>query len=513
MVYLNKLQMVIIKLYCLRCKCLCSEFLLFLFLIRKCVFKILYCCRNETVTRAKWDAWNSCRGMSVDKAMQAYVEEVEKIDPSFKASEVKEDGVKASMFTHNEKIVKEGSLFEQKDIFVSWRPRYIILHKTFLHFCMDPSDHIPLNTMDLIGCTVTPVKPSKIGDKEIFPFVISHPHSTVTHNMASESQEAADDWIQTIRSVSSSSPSTSLMPSTITADDRILNRRPMEDDDERQQYQEEQAAKGRPLPAETVAPEITNRNIPPKYAPKVKKAIDLLVDWTSPGAENWTPLFEKDGIKAFTRVDKKVPCVFSEGVVGYPIHDVFRLLIANKRFTELDMQLYTNKRLKTFSINTTVEYLRWKQVWPLSARDMCNLFHWRLLKDGSIVAIQFSEKFDDVTSLKDGCVRCECILSGFVLKQVPEGTLVRHLSQIDLKGSLSASVADFFAFNQTVLIGNIRSVLDDDNKHGANKKVSFLGKLKQRNVTFEGETMLIQFSILFNILCNCCCVYRIGLYM
>ena len=341
--------------------------------------------------------------------------------------------------------------------------------------------------MDLIGCTVTPVKPSKIGTKEIFPFVISHSQSTVTHNMASESQASADEWIQTIRGVSSAAPSTSVMPSTITADDRILNRRPMEDEDERQQYKQDQASKGRPLPAATVAPDITESNIPLKYAPKVKKAIDLLVDWTSPGAEDWTPLFEKDGIKAYTRANKKVPCIFSEGLIEYPIHDVFRLLIANKRFTELDSQLYSNKRLKTFSINTTVEYLRWKQVWPVSARDMCNLFHWRLLEDGSIVAIQFSEKFDDVTSLSDGCVRCECILSGFVLKQVEGGTMVSHLSQIDLKGSLSTSVATFFAHNQTVLIGNIRTVLDDDNKHGANKKVSFMGKAKQRNVTFEGK--------------------------
>jgi len=35
----------------------------------------------QVESRAKWDAWNSHKGMSADDAMKAYVAEIEKTDP------------------------------------------------------------------------------------------------------------------------------------------------------------------------------------------------------------------------------------------------------------------------------------------------------------------------------------------------------------------------------------------------------------------------------------------------
>ena len=61
---------------------------------------------------------------------------------------------------------------------------------------------------------------------------------------------------------------------------------------------------------------------------------------------------------------------------------------------------------------------------------MCNISHWRLLADGSLVIVAFSEKFDDLCPLEDGVVRAECILAGYVMKQVDGGTQVHYLVQV-----------------------------------------------------------------------------------
>ena len=38
--------------------------------------------------RAKWDAWNSKKGMSVEDARQAYIDKVSKGDPGWEQSDV-----------------------------------------------------------------------------------------------------------------------------------------------------------------------------------------------------------------------------------------------------------------------------------------------------------------------------------------------------------------------------------------------------------------------------------------
>lgn len=42
------------------------------------------------------------------------------------------------------------------------------------------------------------------------------------------------------------------------------------------------------------------------------------------------------------------------------------------------------------------------QVWPTAVRDFCNISHWRMLPDGRIVFVAFSEKFDDICPLVEG---------------------------------------------------------------------------------------------------------------
>ena len=125
----------------------------------------------------KWDAWNNFKGLSPEDAMKAFVAEVSKVDSAFKIptssdpspSENRISTVLLSM------IKKEGTLFKQRDIFKGWRPRHFVLQAAFLHYYTNKDDDVPHKSLDLRGCTVSPIKSSKSGEIMYFPFVLSKP--------------------------------------------------------------------------------------------------------------------------------------------------------------------------------------------------------------------------------------------------------------------------------------------------------------------------------------------------
>lgn len=72
----------------------------------------------------------------------------------------------------------------------------------------------------------------------------------------------------------------------------------------------------------------------------------------------------------------------------------------------------------------------WLQVWPTSARDLCNLCHWRILADGTALILSFSEKFDEICPREDSVTRAEQVLGGYVLKPTSSGTSVYYIDQV-----------------------------------------------------------------------------------
>jgi hypothetical protein len=61
---------------------------------------------------------------------------------------------------------------------------------------------------------------------------------------------------------------------------------------------------------------------------------------------------------------------------------------------------------------------------------MVNIAHWRLLNDGRVVIVAFSEKFDDIKPPCDGHVRAEAILGGFLFTPCAEGTKIQYLVEV-----------------------------------------------------------------------------------
>lgn len=423
--------------------------------------------RGNKTARTKYESWMRFKGMPKDAAMNRYISELQKIDSNF-------DGTSSTSSSNNlsspslsdtpsspssstistsdnivtnttPHILMEGIMYKQRDVFKGWRPRYFVLDDYFLHYYIKKGDDLPRKSIQLFGSTVTVVRSTRVGDVDYYPFVISHPKSTKTYNFSVDSKELADQWITILkefvtREIPAPIPNTPL--------DRILKRRPDEDDIKRS--------------CTPVNPELTLSHVPEKYALKVEYAVETIIDLTSSASNTsnkWQPFFEKNGVTAFKRPGSVI-CVRGDAFLPFPIIDIFSLLINDSKQKEIDMSVKSIRRVKNFSDNTSLIYTRYKQIWPLTVRDFCNLVHWRLLPDGTIVIVAFSEKYEDLCPLEDGIMRGELILSGYVLKQTPKGTECHYVIQTDLKGTIPASAINLISSIQPMNLANIKTYLE-----------------------------------------------------
>lgn len=221
---------------------------------------------------------------------------------------------------------------------------------SFLHIFMDITDDVPANSMGLVGCVITACNSIKTGDKEYFPFVISHPKSTATFNYSPESKEQQGAWIAALKAVAAKSVTPS--SNNMTDADRILSRRPHADD-----YEGKEKAT---LPA-VVNSDVTFREIPTKFQLKIEKAVEKLVQFADPKASRWEPWFEQGGVTV-TKKAGVVLAVRAQCTLPYHILQVFGMLTDPQRFTDVDRRVQSYKRCKILSLNTYIEAVRFKQV-------------------------------------------------------------------------------------------------------------------------------------------------------
>jgi hypothetical protein len=393
--------------------------------------------------------------------MTSFVSSLELYDSRFVPAQVSSAPAPApAVSVSTAKPVREGMLHKQRDVFKGWRARHFVLQEDFLHYFCEPGDILPKKSMQITGCTVTPVKTAKVGDVEYFPFVISHNSSTKTYNLASTKKSETDAWVAAITKAAASAPSPAT-PSSAASQERILPRRPPpasndSDDDDNSAS----AQKLKPVNYDR-----TTAGIPAKYVSKCDAAVEALMDSVRPGAEGWDSLFEKSGVKAYKRAGNMI-CVRGDALFPYTVVNLFGIICSAERKRDLDPQLHSARLAKQLSSHTTVEYLKFKQIWPTATRDFANLVHWRLLQNGSVAIVAFSEKFDDICPVEQGVVRAELILSGYLLTPTSRGTTVSYVVQTDQKGSLPSSIVNFISTMQPMCLANMRNALDHDVKMG-----------------------------------------------
>jgi hypothetical protein len=97
-------------------------------------------------------------------------------------------------------------------------------------------------------------------------------------------------------------------------------------------------------------------------------------------------------------------------------------------------------------------------VWPLAERDTVTISHWRLLPDGKIILITFSEDEPEI----EGVIRAELKIGALVITPTSYGCFLQYIIDCDLKGSIPDLVSNYIVNLQPLNIANIRNILEKE---------------------------------------------------
>eukprot|EP01038_Epipyxis_sp_PR26KG_P004414 gene4414-6241_t len=434
---------------------------------------------TNTILRAKWEAWTHYAGMSAEAAAQAFLDIIETVQPSvddtsnvsskekLKSIDVQQHSPvqpKADTSSYAAgSIRKQGSLYKQRDVFKGWRSRHFVLQDSFLIYYVDDDDTSPRNTLDLTGCQVTDVKPTKVGTDDYYTFVISHPKVSTTYILASESQKESEDWVEKI--MEASRPISLPISASRTSTTKKMNDTPMKSVSE----DVETAIDVQNI----INPTETLSGIPTQFRLKLEKAVSTILSLAS-STNGWENLYEKSGVIA-KKLSGEGICVRGDSMIPFPMMKIIDLLTDPDKTFDLDPMKKESEKLLRFSSNTSVDYLKFKPVWPTAGRDFCNVSHWRQFLDGRILLLSFSDNFDDIKPIEDGVVRAHLHIGGYLMKPTPQGTFVTYIVQTDLKGTIPSTVANFVSNNQPMILATIQKYLADKKKNSneANSSADF----------------------------------------
>lgn len=352
-------------------------------------------------------------------------------------------------------IIKEGSLFKQRDFVKGWRARHFILQDTFLQYYLDADDAIPRNSLDITGCSIEAGTPTKVNGIEYFPFIITNSHisKSDSYKLASDSRLEAEDWVDKIRMAATNA--------TFHVHDNVSKNKILleENTDNNASFSDNSLLTSQStVTISFVNPTETKLGIPKEYSSSIEKAITAMLSAVQPSASGWEPLSERKGVTARKRPGEVI-CVRGDSLLPFSLGDIFCMIQNSEHFTDINPQIGSAKVVKTYSSNTYVQYIRFKQIWPTAARDFLNITHWRLLGDNRIVIVSFRDRHTKFPET-DGVVRGDLILGGYVLTPSPQGTLVQYLVQSDLKGTIPSSVVNFVSSTQPMIVLNLRIILE-----------------------------------------------------
>ena len=218
----------------------------------------------------------------------------------------------------------EGKLYKQRDVFKGWRPRDFALQGSFLHYYLEKNDITPKKSMDVSGSSIIELPKVTVGALELYPFVITHPSTTKSYNLASADQNERKIWVRAIKEASLRERSQSSEQGEGPYMGRLLDRRPhplVEDND---MTEEEKAVADRIRP---VDPETSLENMPKRYAGKMENAVENLLDSVGDDAPTkWEKLYVKQGVTVFRAEGSSgasAICVRGEAILPYSPTEVF----------------------------------------------------------------------------------------------------------------------------------------------------------------------------------------------
>lgn len=406
--------------------------------------------------------------------MLEFVSLIDRLDvgnsPTKEAQFEKPSTVRRSSLKPGQILMKQGTLYKQRDVFKGWRPRHFVLIDNTLTYFIEGEEGTPKGILALTGCSCVADTPSMVDGEEFFPFTITHPGTSKPYHLSASSKADADDWIAKINQAAKSSElpngstkqgnnrratytnvtnSPTSIPIAPDADvpSSAPSTVPFKSNASATSSISESAADGTvnkdgeengvvaPAGNSILKPEAVMKNIPSHLTDTLESKICEMFDAISPGAPGWEIFMDKDGVKGLKRPGAgDLSAIRADALMPYNILDVFQCVTSVECLMIMDPMRKQQDKLKILSNHSWIEYFRFKEVWPISARDFVDLSHWRLLADGTVVILSFSSKFDDLKPPVSGLVRGETSIAGYILKPAKSsgGTEVHFLVEVSI---------------------------------------------------------------------------------
>ncbi|EGZ29433.1 hypothetical protein PHYSODRAFT_309794 [Phytophthora sojae] len=232
----------------------------------------------------------------------------------------------------------------------------------------------------------------------------------------------------------------------------------------------------------SVVPEEGFPVVPEEYSEIIEKAVARmeaeLNDETS-----WNFIGDKDGVKAYTRVDGSLTAAKGVGFLPYHPRAIWEQVVDAARRKLVDPQLALGMNLKSLNAQTNIDYLEYKSMFVVAGRDFCNLAHWRVLPGGTIIIVVQSIEDQELCPLKEpkvvrGDLHLAC--TKIVPNAAYSGAEVTTMIKTDLKGNIPARIAGKAAAEQPFVIARMGEVIKSRRDLD---KVAAQGKLT--NTLFE----------------------------
>lgn len=155
-------------------------------------------------------------------------------------------------------------------------------------------------------------------------------------------------------------------------------------------------------------------DIPPQYWARIERATFTAVSIV-PACRNWKMVQSFDGLTIRTaQSSNHFLSAFGEICLDYSTTEIFSVIVDPRYASVLHGRQKVHEITACFSTHSWFEYIAYDQ--PLvSGRDFSVMVHWRLLDDGTIVIVYFSDVLDEFPETIEGFVRCKVVLSAVLI--------------------------------------------------------------------------------------------------
>lgn len=194
-----------------------------------------------------------------------------------------------------------------------------------------------------------------------------------------------------------------------------------------------------------------------RYNKQLNTALDLLQEMMTPTSKcNWKLASSKKGVEVFTGTapDGNIKALTTKTHTRINVSPrvVYEVLTHPGYRSKVDTMLKCEERVELLDFQSYVAHICYKGAWPVTARDFCVVFNWKLSSDGAIWITTCSIEHDKVPSKthlkKNKIIRAQMPVAGYILTPCVDkngkvvATDLKFVSCVDMGGKMTKSIRE-----------------------------------------------------------------------